>query len=190
LNDPIISGEAQVKISDSLRTLGRLKGIVNSLLLIARIENEQYLKNEEVDISELISEVTGELRDQFDAANIVLETSLPGISIFSKANKSLLYTMFINLYGNALKYTNREGLVKTSYHNSYERLVIEIHNSGEGIDPKHLPEIFSRFKKFSSENIESHGLGLAIAKSIADFHGISLSASSEKGKGTSFTLHL
>jgi signal transduction histidine kinase len=188
LNDPSISAEAQVKISESLRTLGRLKGIVNSLLLIARIENEQYLKNEEVNISELISEVTEELADQFKASNIVLETILPGNSMISKANRPLLFTMFMNLYGNALKYTNQAGIVKTGNFLRNERLVIEIHNTGEGIDPKHLPEIFSRFKKFSSEKPESQGLGLAIAKSIADFHDISLSASSEKEKGTSFIM--
>lgn len=188
LNDPSISQEAMIKISESLRTLGRLKNIVNSLLLIARIENEQYLKNETVNINELVEEVILELKDQYDAAEINRKTNFEVDYTISGGNRALLFTMFLNILGNALKYTGKKGTVSVSSNSSGGQYKIEIFNTGEGIDPENLNEIFSRFKKFSSEKIQGFGLGLPIAKTIAEFHDISLTARSEKKQGTTFSL--
>ncbi len=188
LIDSSISEEAMVKISDSLRTLGKFKSIVNSLLLIARIENEQFLKSEQVNIFEIIKEVINELNDQFEASEIELKTNVEEKLNLNFANRALLFTMFMNLYGNALKYTNRGGKITTNTRQTENGFEINIHNTGKEIDKKNLGEIFSRFKKFSSEHVESHGLGLAIAKTIADFHQIYLSAQSEKELGTTFCM--
>jgi signal transduction histidine kinase len=188
LNESSMSQDAMIKISESLRTLGRLKNIVNSLLLIARIENEQYLKNETVNINELVKEVILELKDQFEAAEIQLHTDLEAGFTISGGNRALLFTMFLNILGNALKYSSKKGSVSVTSYNEGANYKLEIHNTGEGIAPENLGEIFSRFRKFSSESIQGFGLGLPISKTIAEFHGISMSARSEKNKGTTFCL--
>lgn len=188
LNDSSISQEAMIKISESLRTLSRLKNIVNSLLLIARIENEQYLKNDAVNINELVEEVILELKDQFEDARINLYTNFKADYTISGGNRALLFTMFLNILGNALKYTGTKGTVSVSSDKNSGQYKIEIHNTGEGINPENMKEIFSRFRKFSSEKIQGFGLGLPIAKTIADFHDISLTAKSEINRGTTFCL--
>jgi len=190
LNEKTLSEEGLVKIGESLKTLNRLKSIINSLLLIARIESEQYLKNEEVPVFELVKEVIGELKDQFVASEIELKVELEREFVIQKANRALLFTMFLNIFGNALKYTNTAGKVSVNAAQENGRNIIRVHNTGEGIDPKNLEEIFSRFKKFSSENIQGYGLGLPIAKTIAEFHGITLTAESLAGEGTSFILQI
>jgi signal transduction histidine kinase len=188
LNESSLSHEAMIKISESLKTLGRLKNIVNSLLLIARIESEQYLKNETVKINELVKEVISELKDQFDAAEVILHTNFKSDFNFSGGNRALLFTMFLNILGNALKYSNKNGIVSVLSYNEGNNYKLEIHNTGEGIAPENLNKIFSRFQKFSSENIQGFGLGLPIAKTIADFHSISLIVNSEINRGTTFSL--
>lgn len=188
INDSAVSEKAMVKISESLRTLSRLKSIVNSLLLIARIENEQYLKNDQVSVSELVKEAVSELKDLFEASEIEIHNRIRQELIVTEGNRALMFTMIINLLNNALKYTNKGGAVTILAERVKNKCILEIHNTGEGIDEKYLEEIFARFKKFSSDKADSHGLGLAIAKTIADFHQISLSARSKKNEGTTFEL--
>lgn len=188
LSESTLSEEGLVKIGESLKTLGRLKSIINALLLIARIENDQYLKNESVEIFELVKEVIGELKEQFEASEIELRVDYDSEIVIQKANRALLFTMFLNIFGNALKYTNRGGKVSVTSETEKGTNIMRIYNTGEGIDSKNLQEVFSRFKKFSSENIQGYGLGLPIAKTIAEFHGINLSAESLAGEGTTFIL--
>lgn len=188
LSESTLSEEGLVKIGESLKTLGRLKSIINALLLIARIENDQYLKNSSVEIFELVKEVIGELKEQFEASEIELRVDYDSEIVIQKANRILLFTMFLNIFGNALKYTNRGGKVSVTSETEKGTNIMRIYNTGEGIDSKNLQEVFSRFKKFSSENIQGYGLGLPIAKTIAEFHGIKLSAESLAGEGTTFIL--
>lgn len=189
LNDPKISGENMEKITEALKTLGRLKSIVNSLLLIARIENDQYLKHDEVHITELTKEVAGELQEQFEAAGIIVEMSLENDACFVLGgNKSLIFTMLLNIIGNALKHTPKGEKVKITLRTEQNKRVLSIHNTGVFIKEQEIREIFERFKSFASESKQGHGLGLAIAKSIADFHGIGLLVKSSIEEGTIFEL--
>jgi signal transduction histidine kinase len=188
LNDPETKGENLKKISEALKTVGRLKSIVNSLLLIARIENEEYLKQEKVDLLEVTREVAEELLEQFESAGIVLELSLFHEQTIQRGNKSLIFTMLLNIIGNALKHTPKGQKVIISTRRDQNKLILSIHNSGVFIREQEIREIFERFKSFTSEKKEGHGLGLAIAKSIADFHGIGLLAKSSIEEGTAFEL--
>jgi len=94
--------------------------------------------------------------------------------------------VFGNLISNALRYTPRGGQVSLGVSREGDRLVFSVEDSGQGIAAEALPYIFDRFYRADparSQGSES-GLGLAIARSIVEAHGGSISAESEVGKGT------
>ena len=103
--------EIEIGIDESLRTLHRLKSLINSLLMIARLESRQYLREDEVSLEELITEIKGELSPIAADAGVRITTDCPGTFIFRKANRSLLFSMFYNVVNNAIKNTPPEGSI-------------------------------------------------------------------------------
>jgi signal transduction histidine kinase len=184
--DPEVPDEMLLKLVESQKTLHRLKNIIQALLLISRIENEQYLKNERVDLSTLVRDVVDEISDRAELREVTISTSLSESPVLQKANYSLLFTMIFNVVNNAIKYNKEGGSIQicgTPDGNTYE---LSISDSGTGIAEDQLPKIFRRFKRNHAPDGESHGLGLAIVQTVAKFHKIKLDVSSELGKGTTF----
>ena len=65
-----ISDEVAIKLTDSQRTLGRMSKIIKALLLISRIENDQYIKNDQIKITELLDEILEEIEERLQERNI------------------------------------------------------------------------------------------------------------------------
>lgn len=98
--------------------------------------------------------------------------------------------VFSNLVSNALRYTPKGGEIFLSAAGGGSSVQLKVQDTGAGINPEDLPHIFSRFyrsDKSRQQNGES-GLGLAIAKSIVEAHGGSLTVASKLGQGTTFTI--
>ena len=98
-----------------------------------------------------------------------------------------------NLLSNAFKFTPRDGTVDLEVNSSGDQLTIVVRDTGVGIDPEQVPRIFEKF--FQADNqaqaaAKGTGLGLAIAREIVEAHGGSISAESELGKGSTFTVKL
>jgi len=95
---------------------------------------------------------------------------------------------------NAVKYTPEGGSIKVSLAVYGEEILLSISDSGIGIAPENQKKIFSRFFRVDSEDLVSEangsGLGLSIAKWIADNHDIKIFVASALGKGTTFTLRI
>ncbi|WP_205503007.1 sensor histidine kinase [Rufibacter psychrotolerans] len=186
LADPATPESQLEKLVDNLRTLHRLKNIIQSLLLVSRIENEQYLRNEVVDIPHLAREVAEEIRDRAEVRDISLHTDLTGDFKLLKANQSLLFTMLFNVVNNAIKYNQPQGSITVKGQPTAKGYELAVCDTGVGIPEEQLSTIFSRFKRLHAPDGESHGLGLTIVKTIANFHGIELSVQSVVGQGTTF----
>lgn len=186
LMDDKIDEALSIKVSESLTTLHRLKTLVNSLLLISRIESNQYLRSDIVHVHELINDVVDELQPMADDGGVVIIQDYSHELHFEKANRPLLFSLFYNVVNNALKHTPRGGEIWIFGHRKKRRCQVEIVDSGEGIPPDLLPDIFMRFKKRSGMDDAGSGIGLAIAKSVADFHQVKVEVSSEPGEGTRF----
>ena len=179
--------ELETGIDESLRTLHRLKSLINSLLMIARLESRQYLREDEVSLEELITEIKGELSPIAADAGVRITTDCPGTFIFRKANRSLLFSMFYNVVNNAIKHTPPEGSIHVRGEKTGEKYIVTITDTGRGMTEKQLEIIFSRFRTKLDPDSDSTGIGLAITKSIADFHGIGLNVKSQPDKGTEFS---
>ena len=181
-----ISPEIEVKIEESLKTLMRLQSLVNSLLLIARIESQQYLKNESFSLSEILKEIKEELSPVAEDAGIMMELNLDEPMKIEMANKSLIHSMFSNVVNNSIKNTGRGGTINITGIEKNRQYIVTISDSGKGMTEEQMKNLFSRFKSRNQNSGDGIGIGLAIAKTIADFHNIKVDVSSERGKGTKF----
>jgi signal transduction histidine kinase len=175
------------RIGESLKMLNRLQSLVNSLLLIARIESRQYLREESFSLNDLLTEIIGELAPIADDAGIVLKYNFEKDFNIVRANRSLTFSMFYNVVNNALKNTPSGGNVTIKSFFNRNNFIVSISDTGKGMSPDQLSTLFFRFKSRIVPEADGTGIGLAIAKSIADFHRIEILVDSTVSKGTCFS---
>lgn len=181
-----LSENALLKTEEALNTLQRLKALVNSLLLIARVESSQYLKNDSIEINKLITNITDELKPMADEAGLIIHFNSQVNKTIENINQSLLFTMFYNVVNNAIKNTPAGGTIIIETNCIKKQLIVSVSDNGTGISPSEMESLFLRFKKKKSVDDKGSGIGLAITKSIADFHNIQIKVESTEGKGTRF----
>ena len=182
-----IDNDTAGKIEESLRTLHRLKSLINSLLLIARIESRQYLMEDSFSIAEVVKEVSDELAPIAADADIPVNEFLNEDLLLTGANRALVFSMLFNVLNNAIKNSSAQQLIEIKTVRQDSRFEVVISDSGRGMKEEELTALFSRFSKKLYPDEESTGIGLAIAKSIADFHNIIISVTSNPGEGTIFS---
>jgi two-component system sensor histidine kinase ArlS len=186
-----ISDELKVRLLEMQKILNRLKSITKTLLLISQIENEQFLKEDKVSVTDLLQDVYDEISIRLQEKNISYDISVPDNWNFVNINKFLLFNLFFNLINNAIKYNREGGYINITGTAGHDNFMISIADNGIGIDANAMPFIFNRFKKFrQSLQQDSFGLGLPIVKSIAAFHDIEIEVVSEKDAGSTFKLIL
>lgn len=186
IQNETLNDSAVDKIASSLKTLDLLKKIINNLLLISRIENNQYHLNETIDFGVLIAEIFEEVEYRFEQKNIKLEKSIVN-SFTINGNKTLMHILLYNIIVNAIKFNSENGLLKIEDGFEKNHYFISISDSGCGMTKEQLGLIFNRFTKINM-NKEGQGLGLAIALTIAQFHQIEIKVSSEINIGSIFNL--
>ncbi|HZK63306.1 MAG TPA: HAMP domain-containing sensor histidine kinase [Puia sp.] len=180
----------QEKILGMMTTLERLKKIVRILLLISRIDNNQFLRSDQLDIYPLLQEIGTELADQAEAKHIQVSINLKASICLYNINRELIFQCIFNLWHNAIRHNRDHGSIELQGRmlpNGGYLLTLE--DSGIGIAAGALPYIFNRFRKARESNGEGYGLGLSIVKSIADYHGIRIDVTSELGVGSTFSLY-
>lgn len=186
LQNESLDDNAVDKIAGSLRTLDMLKKIINNLLLISRIENNQYEANESINFYEIVANLHEDLQDRIDDKEIDFVNNLQHNFVFT-GNKTLIHILIYNLVTNAIKYNKPKGNITIQDNFENNHYIISITDSGIGMNDSQIENIFNRFARISSDQ-DGQGLGLAIAESIASFHHIEIKATSEIMMGTTFKL--
>lgn len=179
--------DVQNKIEESLKTLHRLQTLVNSLLMIARIESHQYLREDTFSVKEVLQDIIKELKPIAEDAGIILKQNLPDDIQYADANRPLIFSMFYNVINNAVKNTPSTGEVVVKCHKTPGGFNVQISDTGKGMTGEQKSRLFSRFKMRDKSSTDGTGIGLAIAKTIADFHKIEVTVASEPSKGTIFS---
>ncbi len=180
---------AQRAIVDMMKTLERLKKISRALLLISRIDNEQFVKKESVRPSSFFAALAEEMGHRLQEKNIQLDFSLAHNQLLENVNHDLLFQLFYNLINNSIKFNRQNGKILVSDHFENQQYCIQVWDNGVGIPSELLPQIFDRFKKSGSSENLGYGLGLAIVKSIVSYLDLKIAIASVPGKETSFKVY-
>lgn len=181
-------------LSIILKESDRLQSLIQDLLDLSKIEQQGFHLNiEDIDIMVLLEEVVTMLKGKADEKNIILQIEPVTGALTIKGDYYRLKQVFINLLSNAITYTPLEGYVEIAVKEDDSKVFIQIKDTGMGIEKEEIPRIFERFyrvDKARSRNSGGTGLGLAIVKHIVEAHKGSISVTSVKDKGTTFTISL
>ena len=169
---------------------GRMTWLIKNLLTLSQLEaGVLEMKNEEIRLADLMGEIEESLSVLAEMAEVDLRVSVSdGIRV--KGDPQWLREAVSNIVKNGIEHTPAGGFVSVSAseNNLFTKILIE--DNGVGISREHLPHIFERFYKAGNESAGSVGIGLAMAKSIINNHGGSVTVSSEVGRGTTFEIRL
>jgi len=175
------------------RNIERQKRLVSDLLDISRIETGNLkLSLEPVNLYDIIRESAGSMRKIAKEAGIPIHLDLQGESPRITGDPDRLVQVFVNLIGNALKFT-KEGEIRIWARMVHEHPEVRVSDTGIGIPPEELDMIFDKFHQVDcglTREVGGTGLGLAICKGIIEGHGGSIRAESEVGNGGVFVIVL
>jgi len=185
-----LSEEKRTKLLNTAKEdCSRLSALINELVDVSKIEGRLTPRTKELlDIEKVIHECLRPLKNQAEERKIFLKIDIePHLSPI--AIDSLRFPWVItNLIGNAIRYTDPDGVVTLSVNKHGKRFYFRCTDNGIGIEEKFLPKIFNRYTQFSDrEKSGAIGLGLAIVKEIIEAHGGDISVTSKVGEGTVFT---
>jgi len=179
---------------DETQMLSRL---VEDLQTLSLAEAGQlHLREEPVDIAELLGDVKTSFSGPMEAAGIDLQVQIAGLpdELTVMGDAERLDQVLSNLMGNALRHTPAGGSILLKGAATPGEVKITVRDTGEGISPKDLPYVFDRFwradKSRQRQSGTGSGLGLAIAKQFVQAHGGHISVESQLGGGAIFTIDL
>jgi signal transduction histidine kinase len=165
------------------------ESLLNDTELLTRLEKDGGpLPVEAVDIVEIMNDAAAMFLDNAKRKNIELQgpKSAP---VLVSANRSAARQVLVNLISNAVKYNREDGRIWNSVNVCKDRIHVTVRDEGCGIPPHELPFIFDKFYRApGSELIKGAGLGLYIVKLLIEAMGGSITAVSEQGGGSAFTL--
>jgi PAS domain S-box-containing protein len=142
------------------------------------------------DLAAVVTEAIHAFRLAFEAKQLTVHEVLdPGVVVIGDATR--LHQVMWNLVSNAIRHNVPGGVVDVSLRRAGTEAVIEVRDTGEGIDPALLPYIFEPFRQHAGARSGGLGLGLAIARSLIEIHGGAIEAESEGvGRGATFRVRL
>ncbi len=192
-DDPEVRDKFLSSIAEEAERMGRL---IDNLLELARIETgRREWRRKLVALEEIVQQVIDRLRPQADAKGLSLQWRIPDpLEVYT--DPDALTQILFNLIDNAIKYTHQGYVVVEAEQVSApdgQWVTIHVRDTGIGISPEHLSRIFERFyrvDKARSRQLGGYGLGLSIAKHLAEAQGGKITVQSQVGKGSTFTLWL
>jgi len=171
----------------------RLFKLVNSLLGFARMEaGRATLTYRATDLTAFTAELVSHFESAIQRAGLRLSVELPALSEPVWVDREAWEKVVFNLLSNALKYTF-EGSISVALRQEGTEAVLSVRDTGTGIAAEALPHVFERFHRVEGTRARSHegsGIGLFLVRELTRLHGGSVSAQSELGEGSTFTVRL
>lgn len=187
--DPAERAATLELVDEELERMGRY---VADLLVLAKAEQPDFLRVGLVDIGEWTADLLGRAQQLGDRSFVLVGAPDPGTAI-AEADDERLTQAALNLLVNAVQHTEADDEIRIEARIDQATAHISISDSGPGIDPELLPDLFDRTtrgERSRTARREGTGLGLAIVRAIVEAHGGSVSAASEPGHGATFTMHI
>ncbi|TWI78997.1 signal transduction histidine kinase [Lacibacter cauensis] len=173
INEPSLTEKSASLLGDITEANDRLSQMNKSLLLLAKIDNNQFPEQEKINISALVERILTTYQEHYDDFPSLSKSIVSGIYIM--ANPALTEILFSNLIKNAVVHNVSQGFIKVCLSDS----TFSIENSGDAITEK--PEmLFERFRKGNKES-KTTGLGLSLVRQIAQLYKMGLQYNYKNG---------
>ena len=187
VKDPLIQKDVR-----TLRHNARhLLKIVNQLLDFRKIENnKKTLSVQETDLISFISEIVRYFETYAQSEKIVYSFNSDIKQLMLWIDRTKMEQVFINLISNAFKHSKKYGVITISVTEDDTKAVVEVHDTGTGMDENTLQHIFDRF--YTVGNAQNHGIGIGLhlSKEYAELHSGRLYANSQLGSFSSFYVEI
>ncbi len=168
----------------------RLLGLVNQILEMSRLRAGLVeLDRKPLNLAWLVDRVVDELHPRAEEADVTLERERVGANFTYLGDEERLHQLVVNLGANAIRFTPRGGRVVVRVIDVGPEIELQVEDTGVGIPADALPYIFDAYRQAHRER-GGTGLGLAIVRGIVDAHGGRVTAESQEGKGSRFTVLL
>lgn len=192
LSNPTLDTEQRneyfTKLSESVR---QLSGLVDNVLKLSRLESQNIVSETKLfSLDERLRQAVLMFEQQWSQKKIWLDLNLPECEY--NGNEELLNQIWVNLIGNAIKFTDENGEIGISIDNTQKDFVIvTIADNGVGMSDDVKTHIFEKFYQGdTSRKAEGNGLGLALVKTVSDLTNSTITVESELGKGSKFIVRL
>lgn len=199
-------GELQERLdSPELGSLSRFSGLIkqggerlmetlDAVLNLSKLEaGEMELTIEPVDLASEVEEAADLFERQAEEAGVDLRMERPDRPVWGQVDEAGLRIALRNLVSNAIKYTEDGGQVWIRAGRENGDAILEVEDTGVGMDPDQVPELFEAFKQESEgvgREYEGSGLGLAVTRRVVVQMGGAIDVATEKGEGTCFTVQV
>lgn len=194
LLDPAASKQAlRQTLESNLEEAERMEGLVNNLLQLASLEaNQLRTEFSRTNMREVVEKALGVVAKYADMKQVSVETKL--MEAYVDGNRPSLTQLCVILFENAIKYSPPESKITVRMHQVDYILTVEIIDEGMGIPGEALPHVFDRFYRAddarSAQGAHGFGLGLSLAKLIADLHSGEITLTSRAQQGTTAAISL
>ncbi|MFN3872997.1 MAG: PAS domain S-box protein [Ignavibacterium sp.] len=195
-NDDELSDEERRQYIKYIQEASRsMLSLVNSLLDWTRLQTGRIrFEPQKTNVTEIINDSISALRGSAIQKQIEIKNEIQN-ELYLFIDKSLIAQVFNNLISNAIKFTNREGLVTISSSSAENKRFVKfsVKDTGIGIQPEDLPKLFKVDSKFSTEGTageKGSGLGLSLVKEIIEKHGGTIWVESKPNEGSDFQFTL
>ena len=179
-------------LQDVLDETDHMAQLVDDLLLLSRLDAARLKFDfETINVAELLSDLTRQVQVLADQRGINLALIAPQGMIW--ADRTRLRQVLLIILDNALQHTPAGGTITLSSAVQHDHVTIEVHDTGEGIAPEHLPHIFERFYRADTSRGNQRngsGLGLSIAKALIEQQHGMIAATSTLNHGTTMRICL
>lgn len=186
------NAEAKSWLDSSAAQIEKMNKLILEMLELSKFTSVFYNPNlEKINLSDFLESTLLSFEATCYYKKITLETKIEK-DVWCYVDKNSLERLLSILCDNAIKYTPEDGKIRAGLVKQKKKVVITVSNTGKGISKENLKHIFERFYKVSTdvEQSKSFGLGLSIARSIAESMGGEISCESETDKYTAFIVSL
>ena len=166
-----------------------LSVLISNILKLSKIENQEIIpEQQKIDLDEQLRQCILILEPQWSGKNINLDIDLDKVEMFG--NDEMLSQVWINIIGNAIKFTDNGGNIGIRLYDDDENIMVSIKDDGIGMSEEVQRHIFDKFYQGDKTHSgEGNGLGLPLVKRIVDMHGGKIAVDSAPGEGSCFTVY-
>jgi signal transduction histidine kinase len=190
-----LKGSSSVDVHDLERPVRQVQRLVDDLLDIARVaRGTLVLENKPVEMWSSVRDAVAAVQPAAAQAGQVLQIDVPTFGLTLDGDEGRLTQVVSNLLVNAVRHTEPGGVISVRGAHEGNDVVLRVSDSGQGIEPELLPQIFDSFVRSGTADVPHGpglGLGLAIVRHIVQLHGGTVTAHSEgRGRGATFEVRL